>query len=171
VPDLATRRLHLHALTIEEATALAAGQSLAEWTFADDYPLPDTTDGVGFFLRHRDRDYGVHLVVRREDGRVIGDGGFVGPPADGAVAIGYEIVPSARRRGYATEVIRALTEWALGQPSVEEVRAETLPDNEPSIRALLGAGFVELEPGANVRRFALRGYPGLSASSSPPSES
>ena len=68
-------------------------------------------------------------------------------------------------------MIRALTEWALGQPAVEEVLAETLPDNEPSIRALLRAGFVEVQPGANVHRFALRGYPGLSAISSPPSES
>ena len=80
MPDLPTQRVLLHALTIEEATALAASQSLAEWTFADGYPLPDTTDGVGFFLRHRDRNYGVHLVVRREDGRVIGDGGFVARP-------------------------------------------------------------------------------------------
>jgi RimJ/RimL family protein N-acetyltransferase len=122
--------------------------------------LPDTTDGVSFFLRHREREYGVHLVVRRDDGRVIGDGGFVGPPADGAVAIGYEIVPSARGQGYATEVIRALAEWALGQPAVGEVQAETLPDNEPSIRALLRAGFAEVEPGANVRRFAMQATPG-----------
>jgi RimJ/RimL family protein N-acetyltransferase len=170
MPDLATPRLLLHALTVEEATALAAGEGLSGWTFADGYPLPDTADGVRFFLRHRDRDYGVHLVVRREDERVIGDGGFVGPPAGGTVAIGYEIVPSARGQGYATEVIRALAEWALGQPEVVEVRAETLPDNEPSIRALLRAGFVEIEPGAAARRFSLR-YPGLSATSSPPSES
>jgi RimJ/RimL family protein N-acetyltransferase len=160
VPDLATPRLLLHALTIEEAIALAAGRSLPGWTFAEGYPLPDTTDGVSFFLRHREREYGVHLVVRRDDGRVIGDGGFVGPPADGAVAIGYEIVPSARGQGYATEVIRALAEWALGQPAVGEVQAETLPDNEPSIRALLRAGFVEVEPGANVRRFAMQATPG-----------
>jgi RimJ/RimL family protein N-acetyltransferase len=159
VPDLATQRVLLHALTIEEAATLAGGENLPEWPFADGYPLPDTMDGLGFFLRHRDRDYGVHLVVRREDGRVIGDAGFVGPPADGGVAIGYEIVPSARGQGYATEVIRALAEWALGQTGVGEVRAETLPDNEPSIRALLRAGFVEVEPGANVRRFALHATP------------
>jgi RimJ/RimL family protein N-acetyltransferase len=153
VPDLATPRLLLHALTIEEATAIAAGESLGDSPFAEAYPLPDTLDGIGFFLRHSDRDFGVHLVVRREDELVIGDAGFVGPPSGGAVAIGYEIVPSARGQGYATEVIQALTEWALRQPGVEEVRADTLPDNEPSIRALLRAGFAEAERRENVRRF------------------
>jgi RimJ/RimL family protein N-acetyltransferase len=39
---------------------------------------------------------------------------------------------------------------------VEEVRAQTLPDNEPSARALMRAGFVEAQPGGNVRRFALQ---------------
>jgi RimJ/RimL family protein N-acetyltransferase len=88
--------------------------------------------------------------------------------------IGYGIVPGERRRGYATEAIRGLSRWALRQPGVGEVQAQTLPDNEPSARALLRAGFVEGEPGENVRRFALRslpGQPGLSATSSPPSES
>jgi len=154
VPDLATDRLDLHALTLEEAVALTAGR-LAGFAFAEGYPMADTADGVRLFLRHHDRDFGVHVVVRREDGRVIGDAGFGGPPADGAVVLGYEIVPGARRQGYATEVIRALAGWALEQPGVEEVRAETLPDNEPSIRALLRAGFVERESGEKVRRFAL----------------
>jgi RimJ/RimL family protein N-acetyltransferase len=156
MPDLTTSRLLLHALTVEEAEALVAGEPLAGRAYADGYPLPDTLDGVRLFLRGRDRDFGVHLLVRREDGLVIGDAGFVGPPVDGAVAIGYEIVPSARRRGYATEAIVALSGWALGRSGVGEVRAETLPDNEPSIRALLRAGFVEAEPGERVRRFVLR---------------
>jgi RimJ/RimL family protein N-acetyltransferase len=69
------------------------------------------------------------------------------------VTIGYAIVPSARRRGYATEAIAAVSEWSLARPEVSYVRAQTLPDNEPSIRALLRAGFDEDEPGAKVRRF------------------
>jgi len=155
VPDLHTARLLLHSLTVAEATALVEGEALSDWPFADGFPLPDTPDGVRLFLRHRDRDFGVHLVVRSEDGLVIGDGGFFGPPVDGAVTIGYEIVPVARRQGFATEAIVALAGWALGQPGVSEVRAETWPENEPSIRALLRAGFSERARGERVRRFAL----------------
>ena len=155
MPDLVTARLQLHSLTVEEATTLVAGEALPGWLFADGFPMPDTLDGVRLFLRHRDREFGVHLVVRSEDGLVIGDCGFFGPPVDRGVTIGYEIVPVARRLGFATEVIGALAGWALEQPGVEEVRAETWPENEPSIRALLRAGFSEREGNEQVRRFAL----------------
>jgi RimJ/RimL family protein N-acetyltransferase len=153
VPDLETPRLRLHALTAEEAERLAAGGLPAPWTYAPGYPLPDTRDGVGLYLRHGDQAYGFHFVVRREDDRVIGEIGFVAPPRGGVVMIGYAIVPSARRQGYATEAIAALTSWSLAQPDVDHVRAQTLPDNEASIRALLRAGFEEDEPGTKVRRF------------------
>jgi RimJ/RimL family protein N-acetyltransferase len=153
VPDLETARLRLHALTFEEARALDAGELPAGWAYASGYPMPDTKDGVGLYLRHGDRAYGFHFVVRREDELVIGEIGFVAPPRDDAVMIGYAIVPSARRQGYATEAIVALSEWSLEQPGVEHVRAQTLPDNAASIRALLRAGFAEDEPGPKVRGF------------------
>lgn len=153
MPDLETSRLRLHPLTTEEAEALRAGALPGDWSYADEYPLPDTKDGVGLFLRHGDRDYGFHFVVRLEDECVIGEIGFVEPPKGGSVTIGYAIVPSARRRGYATEAIVAVTGWSLAQADVICVRAQTLPDNEASIRALRRAGFEEDDPGAKVRRF------------------
>jgi RimJ/RimL family protein N-acetyltransferase len=145
--------LRLHALTEEEAEVLHAGVLPVGWSYDAGYPLPDTKDGVGLYLRHGDRDYGFHFVVRREDERVIGEIGFVAPPRGGAVTVGYAIVPAARRQGYATEAIAGLAEWSLAQPGVGVVRAQTLPDNEASIRALLRAGFEEEEPGSKVRRF------------------
>jgi ribosomal-protein-alanine N-acetyltransferase len=153
VPDLGTRRLRLHALTAEEAEALHAGTLPEGWEYAGGYPLPDTKDGVGLFLRHGDREYGFHFVVRRDDDHVIGEIGFVEPPRGGSVTIGYAIVPSARRQGYATEAIVAVTEWSLARPEITHVRAQTLPHNVPSMRALLSAGFEEDDPGAKVRRF------------------
>ena len=157
MPDLSTPRLLLHALTVEEARAIRRGQTLPRRPFAEGYPLPDTYDGLGLFLRHGDERYGFSLIVRREDELVIGEIGFVGPPKDGAVMIGYAIVPAARRRGFATEAIVAISGWALAQPGVTEVRAQTLPDNESSARALLRAGFAEEPAGEKIRRFTLAG--------------
>jgi GNAT superfamily N-acetyltransferase len=155
VPELTTQRLVLHALTVDEARTIRSGGTLGACPFAAGYPLPDTYDGLGLLLQHADERWGFSLIVRREDGLVIGEIGFVAPPREDSVAIGYAIVPSARRQGYATEAIVALSEWALREPGVREVRAQTLPDNEPSIRALLRAGFVEDAPSGKVRRFVL----------------
>ena len=153
MPDLETARLRLHALTAEEAETLGAGEPPAGWAYASGFPMPDTRDGVGLFLRHGDQAFGFHFVVRLEDDLVIGEIGFVAPPRRGVVTIGYAIVPSARRQGYATEAITVLTAWSLAQPGVDRVRAQTLPDNEASIRALLRAGFEEDDPSPKVRRF------------------
>jgi RimJ/RimL family protein N-acetyltransferase len=153
VPLLTTARLELRPLSLDQARTIRSGAPLAGLPFAEGYPLPDTHDGLGMFLRHADERFGFSLIVRRADGLVIGEIGFVGPPQRGAVMIGYAIVPSARRQGYATEAIAALSDWALAEPDVEEVRAQTLPDNEPSVRALLRAGFTEQPSGQKLRRF------------------
>jgi RimJ/RimL family protein N-acetyltransferase len=154
VPGLTTARVLLRPLTVEEARAVRAGAPLADYPFAEGYPLPDTYDGLGLFLRHGVERWGFWLIVRREDGLVIGEIGFVGPPQSGAVMVGYAIVPVARRQGYATEAIAAISDWALAEPDVEEVRAQTLPDNEASVRALLRAGFEEQPAGPKLRRFS-----------------
>ena len=157
VSALTTPRLLLRALTVGEAEAIRRGELPPELCFADGYPLQDTKDGLGLFLRHGDERWGFSLIVRRADALVVGEIGFVGRPERGNVMIGYAIVPSARRQGYATEAIAALTEWALTEDEVEEVRAQTLPENEPSIRALLSAGFAEdAISNAKVRRFSRR---------------
>lgn len=155
MPELATPRLFLRSLTTEEASTLRVGELPPGWNFPPDYPMPDTADGVGLALRHAAEEFGFYLVVRRGDELVVGEIGFVGPPVEGVVTIGYAVVPSARRQGYATEAIRALSGWALARRDVDEVRAQTLPDNEPSARALLSAGFAEIEPVPRLRRFVL----------------
>lgn len=155
--ELTTPRLVLRPLTLVEARTIRSGELLSGVRFDGGYPLPDTYDGLGLFVRHGDERWGFSLVVRSEDGTVIGEIGFVGPPGGGAVMIGYAIVPSARRQGYATEAIAALSDWALAQPEVSEVRAQTLPDNEGSIRALLRAGFEETDGNEKLRRFRRAG--------------
>jgi [ribosomal protein S5]-alanine N-acetyltransferase len=49
-----------------------------------------------------------HLFVSADEGLVVGSGGFKGPPADGAVEIGYGVAPSARGQGFATQAVRLL---------------------------------------------------------------
>ena len=71
----------------------------------------------------------LHYFVSIDGDRpeLIGTGGLKGPPVDGLVEIGYSVVPSAQRRGYATEACAGLIASAR-ERGAKVVRAETLPE-------------------------------------------
>ncbi len=73
---------------------------------------------------------------------LVGGGGFLGPPQDGTVQIGYSVLPQFQGRGYATEMVGGLVRWALEQPGVVRIAAETEWANPTSVRVLSKAGFV-----------------------------
>ena len=82
------------------------------------------------------------LVLHAADRLIIGTGGFKGPPgADGVVEIAYGIAPGYRGRGFATEVARALTAYALGDSRVRVICAHTRPEPNASTRVLAKSGF------------------------------
>lgn len=80
--------------------------------------------------------------IERKDGSHVGDLCFKGFQPDGSVEIGYGIEKESRGRGYATEAVNAVTAWALKQPGVCRVDAETEPMNRASQRVLEKCGFV-----------------------------
>lgn len=80
---------------------------------------------------------------------LVGSGGFLGPPQVGAVQLGYSVLPQFQGRGYATELAAALVGWALGQPGVECIVAETEWANPASVRVLEKAGFAAVGPNAD----------------------
>jgi [ribosomal protein S5]-alanine N-acetyltransferase len=74
------------------------------------------------------------LVVRPEDGEAVGSVAFGGKPdAAGAVLIGYAMYPGHEGRGYATEAVKAMVEWAFAQPGVKTVRALAPVWNTPAV--------------------------------------
>lgn len=89
------------------------------------------------------------------DGTVIGGAGFKGAPDNnGDVEIGYGIDEAYRCHGYATEAVGAMTKWALTQPGVRRVLAQTEPGNTISQRVLQKCGFVPCGPGDEGPMFA-----------------
>jgi len=78
------------------------------------------------------------------DGALVGIAGYFGPPSDdGTVEIGYAIIPSAQRRGYASEAVRQLVAHAFDDASVVRVRATTLAEGAASQGVLTKCGFVK----------------------------
>jgi RimJ/RimL family protein N-acetyltransferase len=117
--------------------------------WADGYPLDGSLVAVAMQVELEDQgvDRGpfghFQVVLRADDGAevVIGDIGFHAPPDElGEVSVGFGIVPAARRHGYATEALRTLLGWALQQPEVRSVHADTDLVNLASQRVLLAAG-------------------------------
>jgi RimJ/RimL family protein N-acetyltransferase len=71
--------------------------------------------------------------------------GFREPGINGAVEIGYTIFPSQRGRGYATEAVAALIDWAAQLIEVEAVLATIVRGNGASLRVLERVGgFAEI---------------------------
>lgn len=89
-----------------------------------------------------DEPYGIWVMVERATNSVVGDIGFMGPPVDGVVEIGFSVVPERRRLGFASEAAAALVDWARGQPGVDRVAAKCGSDNDASIGVLERSGFV-----------------------------
>jgi RimJ/RimL family protein N-acetyltransferase len=76
-----------------------------------------------------------------DDGQAVGDIGFHGPLDDQQqVTIGYQVVPSEQRRGWATTACAMLVElaWSAG---ARRLLASTDADNVASQRVLRRNGF------------------------------
>ena len=96
-----------------------------------------------------------YLELKTAPGLPIGDLSFKGPAADGAVEVGYGLRAGYCGHGYMTEAVRRIAAWALSQPGVRRVEAETDPQNLASQRVLLAAGFLPTgEAGEEGPRFA-----------------
>jgi len=109
----------------------------------DGWPeFPEAIEFTVDKLRERPEQAGwwLHFFLDSE-GRLVGSGGFVGPPDDGVVELGYEIAPEFRRNGYATAAARAMVDKARASGAVHTVIAHTLANENPSTSVLRRLGF------------------------------
>jgi RimJ/RimL family protein N-acetyltransferase len=81
--------------------------------------------------------------VLDEDGKrtLIGSGGFTGAPFNGQLMIGYSVLDRFQHKGYGSEAVDALVNWAFAKPGVQIITAETHASNHWSIRLLEKCGF------------------------------
>ncbi|TCT26904.1 RimJ/RimL family protein N-acetyltransferase [Melghiribacillus thermohalophilus] len=81
-------------------------------------------------------------VIFNENRCVIGDIGLKGKPdKDGGVEVGYFVNEEKRNRGYASEALKAICEWAFSQNKVNMMKAVTDQNNLPSQKVLEKNGF------------------------------
>ncbi|MGG2079323.1 GNAT family N-acetyltransferase [Lelliottia nimipressuralis] len=59
--------------------------------------------------------------------------------------IGYTVIPQAQGKGYASEALRAVCDYAFCQAGVKAINAYVLADNAGSVRVLEKQGFVRTQ--------------------------
>lgn len=81
-------------------------------------------------------------MIELKDGTHIGELCFKGLNSTGIVEIGYGIIEKYQKHGYATEAVKAISNWAFKEPKVIAIEAETDENNTASKRVLEKCGFV-----------------------------
>jgi ribosomal-protein-alanine N-acetyltransferase len=122
----------------------AGATALLRASLDDEWPQPDIRDlmPVHACRSFSDAAFGIWVMIETATNVVVGDIGFFrAPDAAGEVEIGYSVIPSRRRRGYASEAVAALVAWAFDQPGLTAILAGTDPDNDVSQRVLRQADF------------------------------
>ncbi|MBI1295383.1 TIGR04076 family protein [bacterium] len=86
--------------------------------------------------------YTYWVLILKSQQQLIGGLGFKGPADDhGEVEIGYGTDDAFRNQGFMSEAVEAIAAWALTQPGICSVRAETANTNVASMRVLQKVGF------------------------------
>lgn len=132
-----TERLYLYPLSDDAMRKLIAAESDAEMKQA----YTEMLDGC---IREPQSRlwYAVWLMeLKHAPGTIVGDFCFKGLQPGGMVEIGYGLRDGCCGKGYMTETVRTITTWALTQPGVTRVEAETEPANLASQKVLAACGF------------------------------
>jgi RimJ/RimL family protein N-acetyltransferase len=119
----------------------------------DNWPPETVVDALSLFLQWLEAApdqvgwFGWYALVSNRDGQqrlLVGGGGFLGPPENGSVQLGYSVLPQHRQRGFATELAQALVRWAFEHEGVHRITAETEWANPASVRVLEKLGFLRV---------------------------
>jgi ribosomal-protein-alanine N-acetyltransferase len=152
---LETQRLQLIPATASLLEAEIANRSTFEHLLGaaipDNWPPATLADALPSFLQSLKKApvetagwfawYGVRKRSGQEPAVLICSAGFKEPPRKGIVETGYAVLPQFQGQGYATEMVGALVRWALDNPLVRRVIAETTLENRASVRVLTKLGF------------------------------
>jgi RimJ/RimL family protein N-acetyltransferase len=104
------------------------------------------------YIRHHE-EYGISFgIVYDHKGNFLGRAGFYFVPEVNLYEIGYSLLPEYWGRGYATELVKALLDYAFNILNLDAVCARTIIDNYRSANVLDKTGFTYL----GERAFSIR---------------
>lgn len=100
------------------------------------------------------------VIARKETNEFIGSCGLA-PLKESSAECYYSLLPQYQGRGYATEAIKALLDYAFGELGLSEIMAYASEENIPSIHVAQRLGMTDLglqpyrESGLTARMFSI----------------
>lgn len=105
-------------------------------------------------VHDKDKNYLYHtlwVLISKSDNKIIGEIGFEGEPdAKGEIEIGYGTYEAFRGRGFMTEAVAGIIEWAKEQDDVKIITASTGIDNVASYSILEKNNFKKVSEGEGM---------------------
>lgn len=136
---LQTDRLILRELSLEDVDGLLEtfGDPDAMWAYPSTKDRAETEEWIRRSMAScRSNGWGLWAVVRRADGRFLGDCGPMFEPVDGELVpeLGYHIVRAEWGQGYATEAALASRDWFFANTGHDRLVSIVWPPNTASRR-------------------------------------
>ena len=121
------------------ALELEKDAAAARWVPA--LPAADGVGVVAFYEECRQEGGLLHLVIAdRESDAYLGEA-MVALGEHQVAEVGCCLVPAARGRGIATDMLRMLTDWSFAVLGLGRVQVFVAPENLPALRLAESAGF------------------------------
>ncbi len=125
---------------LDEELNLKNGNQIISWELLEAFNetiLPAVADKTKNYLYST-----LWTIVSKERDQMVGDLCFKGGPGEsGEIEIGYGTHDEFQGKGFMTEAIGAIAGWALNQPEVKTIHAETNQNNLASHRTLAKNNF------------------------------
>lgn len=87
----------------------------------------------------------IWIAISRTENKMVGDICLYGEPnEDGEIEIGYGTYAEFQKKGFMTEIVSGIIEWAKSQPKIKSIIASTDKTNIASYKVLKKNRFVKI---------------------------
>jgi len=150
--DFETERLRILPMTKADAPCLLALMNTPKWLkYIGDRNVHSVVDAEIYIAekitpQFENIGFGNYKVIRKSDGKFLGNCGLYDRPGLEVVDIGFAFLPAYENKGYAYEAALKMRDMGFEKFGIEVISAITLPSNLASQKLLekLGLTFVKM---------------------------
>lgn len=142
MPLLTTERLEIREMTRDDAPVIYELVNTPEWhKFIGDRGINSVEEARTYIQENYLKSYAVHgfgayIMVRKEDGAILGSCGLYKRDALPHPDIGFAMFSKYAKKGYAFEAASAVLDYALHTLNIPTIQAITAKYNQSSIALL-----------------------------------